>query len=109
MFRIIRISGESMSPEYHDEDFVLVSRLPLLLGLVKIDSVLVFRSWNYGLLIKKVSEIDKKNRRFFFTGTNHMSLSTEKIGTIDKKDIIGSVLFHFKKKSDPKFYKHEGE
>jgi len=97
MFRIIRISGESMSPEFHDGDFVAVSRIPLVFGFVKAGTVLVFNSPAFGMLIKKVLKIDKEEKKYFFTGTNNLSLSTEKIGAIDQKDIIGAVIFHFKK------------
>lgn len=86
-----------MSPEYHNGDYVITSRLPLLMGMVKVNSVLVFKSQRYGLLIKKVAEIDHTDKKYFFKGTNPLSLTTEKIGAIDKKDIIGSVVLHFKK------------
>ncbi len=97
MLRIIKISGESMSPEYHDGDYVVTSRLPLLLGLVKINSVVVFKSEKYGPLIKKVSSIDKKEKRYFFSGSNSISITTEEIGAIYQKNIYGSVIFHIKK------------
>lgn len=97
MFRIIKVEGESMSPDYNSGDFVIVSRLPLLLNTVKINSVMVFRSRNYGILIKKVSDIDRDKQRYFFKGSNKNSVTTEMIGAIDKKDIIGSVFLHFKK------------
>ncbi len=100
MFRIIKVSGESMSPDFNDGDYVLVSRIPLFLGRVKVNSIIVFDTLKYGILIKKVSSIDSQNGHFLFTGINQNSLSTDKIGTIQKKDIIGSVIFHFKKKRD---------
>ena len=97
MFRIIKVEGESMSPDYNSGDYVLVSRFPLLLHMVRIDSVLVFKSRKYGILIKKVSEIDKVQKKYFLKGSNQMSLSTEMIGAIDEKSIIGSVLLHFRR------------
>jgi signal peptidase I len=97
MFRIIKIRGESMSPGFHDGDYAAVSRIPVLLGLIRIDSVLVFNTEKYGILIKKVCGIDKKKSKYFFKGSNHLSLSSEEIGYIDEKDILGSVIFHFKK------------
>ena len=99
MFRIIKVEGESMSPLYHDGDYVLLSRIPLLLRLIKMNSVLVFNSNRFGVLIKKVCAMDKVQGKFYFTGTNQMSLTTEQIGAVDKKDIIGSVIFHFKSKN----------
>ena len=97
MFRIIKIEGESMSPDYNNGDFVIVTRLPLLLNTVKINSVLVFTTQNYGILIKKISDIDRVKKKYFFKGSNKNSVTTEMIGAIDKKDIIGVVLLHFKK------------
>ena len=99
MIRIIRVEGESMSPEYNDGDYVLISRLPLLLRRIKVSDVLVFNSKKYGVLIKKVSQIDTFHRIIFFAGLNKKSLTTEQIGAVEKKDIIGSVLLHFKKQT----------
>lgn len=97
MFRIIKVEGESMSPDYNSGDYVLVSRFPLLLNCIRINTVAVFNSSKYGVMIKKVSEIDNAAKQYFFKGTNHMSITTEMIGAIDRKDIIGVVLLHFKK------------
>ncbi len=97
MFRIIKVSGESMSPDFNNGDYVLVSRLPLILGMVKKNSILVFKSAEYGILIKKVSDIDRLKGLFYFTGINTDSLSREQIGAISRKYIIGSVLLHFER------------
>ena len=97
MFRILRIEGESMTPEFNDGDYVLVQRLALLFRRIKTGSTVVFNTGKYGILIKKVSAADKKNRKYFFAGTSPKSLTTEQIGTVDERDIIGSVLFHFRK------------
>ena len=97
MFRIIKVEGESMFPEYNNGDYVIVSRFPLLFNMIRINSVLVFNSQDYGILIKKVAGMDKAQKRYFFKGTNQMSITTEMIGAIDDKDIIGAVLLHFKK------------
>lgn len=97
MLKIIKVSGQSMSPDFNDGDYVLVSRIPLILGMVKINSILVFNTDKYGILIKKVSDIDRINRKIFFTGINSNSLSGEMIGAVPEKNILGSVILHFKK------------
>lgn len=97
MFRIIKVEGESMSPDYNSGDYVLVSRFPLLFNSIRINTAAVFNSKKYGVMIKKVSEIDRVNNKYFFKGANQMSVKTEMIGAIDRKDIIGIVLLHFKK------------
>lgn len=86
-----------MSPEFNDGDYVLISRIPVLIGRIKIGSVLVFKSVKYGIMIKKVCDLDRYTGTFFFTGTNQQSLSSGKIGAIPEKDIIGAVVYHFKK------------
>jgi len=87
-----------MPPDLNEGDDVLISRLPLLLGRIKVNSIVVFDTFKYGILIKKVSMIDRQSGKFLFTGINQNSLTSEKIGLIQKKNILGSVLFHFKKK-----------
>ena len=97
MFRIIKVEGDSMSPDYNSGDYLLVSRFPLLFNFIRINTAAVFNSSKYGVMIKKVSEIDSAKKQFFFKGANQMSVTTEMIGAIDKKNIIGVVLLHFKK------------
>jgi len=97
MFRIIKVSGESMSPDFNDGDYVLVSRIPLFFSRVKVNSILVFKSNKYGTLIKKVSRIDRDHGNYFFTGINKNSLTSEKIGAINNQNILGTVILHFKK------------
>lgn len=86
-----------MSPDYNDGDYVIISRFPLLFNSVKTDSVLVFNSQKYGIMIKKVSAVDPAQKKFFFRGISSKSITSQKIGAIDKKDILGKVLFHIKK------------
>ena len=56
--------------------------------------MLIFNHSKYGRLIKRLSFIDKKGF-YWFEGDNINSLTSEQIGPIQKKDILGRVLISF--------------
>lgn len=97
MFRIIKVSGDSMSPDFNNGDYVLICRLKFFYRLINLDSIIVFNSAEYGTLIKKVIRIDLLNRIYFVSGINKNSLTSETIGAVNTKSIIGFVIFHFRK------------
>ena len=87
-----------MSPLYNDGDYVITTSIPLLLNRITVKSVIVFKSPVYGILIKKVCRADHIAGLFYVKGINRDSISSEKIGPVKKNEIIGTVLFHIKKK-----------
>lgn len=87
-----------MSPFYNDGDYVITTSIPLLFNRISDKSVIVFKSPVYGILIKKVCRADDTSGLFYVKGINPASISSEKIGPVKKDEIIGTVLFHIKKK-----------
>ena len=91
MFRIIRIKGSSMEPQYHNGDFVIVGAIrwfPIHQG-----HDIVFWLPSIGLLIKKLIKICDDG--FYVKGTNPNSLTSEQIGQIPHTHIMGRVLLQF--------------
>lgn len=83
-----------MSPVYEEGDFVLsFSRSRYKYG----DDV-IFTDPKYGKMIKRISY--RTLDGWFVDGTNQHSLSSETFGAVTKKQIIGKVLFHIKKKAE---------
>jgi signal peptidase I len=99
MLKMIRVTGASLSPVYLDGDYVLVVTIPFFLKRIKAGDVVVFRQEYYGLMIKKVREISNDGTRYFVVGTQKDSADSRNFGWIIKEDIIGKVLWNFRKHS----------
>jgi len=87
-----------MSPLYNDGDYLITSSIPLIFNRISENSVIVFNSPVFGILVKKVSSYDDDKGIFYVKSINPAGLSSEKIGPVKKDEIIGTVLLHFKRK-----------
>ena len=94
MFRILRVTGESLSPDYQDGDFVVLATSPHLYH-IKPGDVIVFEHGEYGTLIKRVTHVLPEE--VYVTGTHEHSLDSRKLGAIERKTITGKVLLHIRK------------
>ena len=87
----LKIRGHSMEPFLKIDQTVLVSSIPFIFSGPKIGDVIVFKFKNK-FYIKRIA--NKKNTKYFLTGDNKEdSLDSKKIGWIEKKDIIGKVIY----------------
>ncbi len=96
MLRLFKIRGDSLSPEYAQGDFVLVSKIPLLISPPAPGMVIAFRQPGYGLLIKRIESITTDGC-LSVTGTHPDSLDSRTFGPVRPKDIIGRVIWHIRK------------
>jgi len=99
MFKIIKVTGDSLWPDYEEGDFVIVTKIPYFLKSVKRGDVVVFRSSQFGAMVKYVDRIDHSGDKFYVVGVHPYSLDSRQLGAIPKKDIIGKVVFHVKRHS----------
>ena len=90
MFQILRIHGESMSPEYQEGDFVLIMKT--FRGKIKIGNVIVFQHQIYGTLIKGVEKITDKG--IYVLGRGENSLDSRRLGPINPASVQGRVIWH---------------
>ncbi|MBM3153248.1 MAG: S26 family signal peptidase [Chloroflexi bacterium] len=95
MFRIIRISGESLSPEYQEGDFAVVAASPFFLSRLKAGDVIVFAHPDYGTLIKRVSQA--LPGAVFVRGSRAESVDSRTFGPIPRPAITGKVVWHIRK------------
>ena len=93
MFRILRIHGESMSPEYQSGDFVLLVK-PFG-GRVKRGDVIVFENQFYGTLIKRVEKV--ANAGIYVVGAGENSLDSRRLGPINPNAVQGKVIWHIRR------------
>jgi len=83
-----------MLPNFKEGDFVLSLSLKFWRQYRK-DDVVIIDHLEYGRIIKRVMSCDQQGVRI--TGDNPVSTSSDKLGLIQPKDILGKVVMHFKK------------
>ena len=96
MVRILRIEGCSLEPDFRDGDYVLVSKIPLLIRPARQGDVVAFRKLPYGLLIKRVEYLTPQGE-LFVLGTHAASVDSLQFGPIRRQDLLGKVIGHVKK------------
>jgi phage repressor protein C with HTH and peptisase S24 domain len=77
--RIVRVSGNSMSPDYRDGDFVLVGRYRVRKPRPGDD--IVFRHRDFGTLLKRIGRIE--SGRLLVHGLNGLSADPSALGALD--------------------------
>jgi len=98
MIKIIRVTGNSLSPEFKEGDFVVLAAFASrILRPIKRGDVLVFRHEQYGTMIKKFERYEGDGELLYVTGTHPHSVDSAQFGPIKKKDLIGKVIWHIPK------------
>lgn len=97
MCKLIKVSGDSLSPRYREGDFVLITKIPLLFNRLEQGNTVVFKHPMYGTMIKKVNHIDKDGDQIYVIGTHDLSVDSREFGPISTKDLIGKVIWHVRK------------
>lgn len=94
MLRIIRISGDSLSPDYLEGDFVITSRIPYFFLSPQHDDVIVFKQPPHGIMIKRVDGSRTNAASVFVVGTHPDSHDSRHFGLISPQCILGKVIWH---------------
>ncbi len=94
MFKIIKILGESLSPDYQSGDFVLL----LQHGKIRVGDIVVFQQPGYGMLIKRVHGILADENQFDVRGSVPESVDSRTFGMIKRAQITGKVIWHIRRK-----------
>jgi len=97
MFRIHKVTGDSMAPDFREGDFVVITTLPFLLERIKIGDIIIFDHKVYGTLIKRIASFDPETAEAYVEGTQPDSLDSRRLGTIRRENIRGKVIAHFSK------------
>jgi signal peptidase I len=96
MFHVLRIENDSLSPEYQEGDFVLISKIPFFLRRLKPGDVVVFRQIAYGRMIKRIEKIDQYAELFYVLGDHPDSKDSRHFGPVPCEDLIGKVIWHIR-------------
>jgi signal peptidase I len=94
MLKVMRINGESLSPEYQDGDYVLVASSWRKLSP---GDVIVFRNEKYGTMIKRLIATFAAGNSCFVMGSHPRSNDSRHFGAVPREDVIGKVIWHIHK------------
>ena len=92
MLKILKVTGNSLSPFFLPGDFILVWRAPRRFPKLVQGDFVVFDHVEYGVMVKRVITNDPHRKVLQVEGTHPDSLSTQKIGAVSYRDLIGKVL-----------------
>ena len=97
MLRLIKVTGDSLYPDYQSGDFVITSKIPVLFGSLREGDVVVFDRPPHGLLIKRIERVEAGGKQYFVLGTQLHSVDSRDFGPIARREILGKVLYHARK------------
>jgi nickel-type superoxide dismutase maturation protease len=95
MLRFIKVTGNSLYPDYQEGDYVMIITIPFF-PLKKGDTI-VFHHPEFGRMIKIISRIE--TGKLWVKGTNPNSVDSRQFGYISRESILGKVIWHVKRPS----------
>ncbi len=90
MFKLFKISGDSLYPFYKNGQRVLCLKIFPKTN-ISVDDTVVFKKDSYGMMIKRVKKI--RDGTYFVEGTSPDSIDSRNFGVLDFKEIHYKVLF----------------
>jgi signal peptidase I len=96
MLRILKVTGDSLAPEFQQGDFVAVSKIPFLFVPPSPGDVIAFRQPGYGMLIKRIQNFNPDGG-VNVIGNHPESIDSRVFGAVRREDLIGKVIWHFRK------------
>ncbi len=97
MLKIIKVTGNSLSPLFLPGDYVIVRTSRSILRSVKTGATVVFDHPDFGRLIKNVHTNHPTSKNMKVIGAHENSISSHKLGPIPYSDLLGKVILHIKK------------
>ena len=97
MCRLLKVSGQSLFPDFEDGDFVLVSKVPILFRSLLPGEVVAFRHPDYGMMIKKIDSISPNGKELTLIGSHPSSVDSRQFGPVHRETVIGKVILHIHK------------
>lgn len=96
MIRLLRVRGQSLTPQIEDGDFVLALKFPIFFS-IRAGELILFRKAPYGVLIKRVEAVDEQGRVFWVRGNHPDSIDSRTFGVVRAREVLGKVVACFSK------------
>lgn len=90
MFKLFKIKGFSLFPLFKEGEVVLCIKI-FSFSKIKINDIIVFNNKDYGLMIKKVKEINENG--YFVQGENPSSIDSRNFGELQRKELLYKIIF----------------
>jgi signal peptidase I len=100
MFRMIKVTGESLSPLFHEGDYVFVTTIPFVVNQIKAGDTILFRHSASEAWIKQVEWVDPEQGTLSVIGTHPNSVDSRLLGPIRREDVIGKVIWHISRPAE---------
>jgi signal peptidase I len=98
MLNLLKVTENSLSPEFREGDFVLVAKIPFFFfNTLHQGDIVVFKQPQYGTLIKKIEQLFPRQREVYVVGTHPNSIDSRQFGSIPVKELVGKVIWHIPK------------
>lgn len=97
MLRVIKVTGDSLSPDYREGDYVVIATIPFFLNRIQVGDVIVFQQPAFGTLIKKVAQVEGAGEHYFVVGAHPDSVDSRHFGLVARQSLIGRVIWHIPK------------
>ncbi|MGD9092243.1 MAG: S24/S26 family peptidase [Anaerolineales bacterium] len=94
MIRVIKVTGESLSPSFQNGDYVLVATASPFINRIRPGDIIVFDHDDLGIVIKMVDHVNHETGGLHVKGTHEHSLDSSRLGMIDRETIVGKVIWH---------------
>lgn len=92
MIKVLRVRGDSLSPDIQHGDYV-VGRSAAL-GSVNVGDIVVFEHPMYGRLIKKIRSVDPGAETVEVVGIHPFSVDSRRFGAIPITSLTHKVIWH---------------
>ena len=98
MFKLLKVSGDSLSPAFQEGDFVVIAKIPLFFNQpLRPGDVVVFNHPIFGTMIKLVEKVFPEKNELFVVGTHQDSIDSRRFGPITIQSVLGKVIWHIKR------------
>ena len=92
MLKLVKVTGNSMSPTLEDGDYVITKKpRPQSNGYLASGLIYVINHSDLGRIIKRL--VNTKHDRCFFIGDNPTSTPSTLIGAVEISRVIGQVIW----------------
>ena len=97
MLKLIRVTGNSLAPEYTEGDYLVITTIRFMLRSLKLGDIVVFKHPVYGTMVKQIQQVDPQAGEIFVVGTHPESTESRYFGPIPQSWLKGKVLWHITK------------
>ncbi|MEJ2056477.1 MAG: S24/S26 family peptidase [Desulfofustis sp.] len=97
MIRILKVTGNSLSPSFLSGDYVLIRAFRNNHSGYSEGEIVVAHHPALGLIIKRVRQDHPDTKKLELEGIHPDSISSEKIGLVPYRNVVGKLLFHIKR------------